>query len=303
MNIPFIKYSKVWIGLGVAFVTISLFFIILWGLRPGIDFTGGSLMEVEFEKERLSSETIIRIFEEKEIKNVSIQKSEDKILILRTVFLDEEKYQEILTKIKEESADQSLIEKRFETIGSSVSKQLRERAVLAIIFVSIGIILYVAYAFRKVSQPVKSWKYGLLALVAVFHDLIVVMGVFAILGKFKGVEIDTAFIVALLTVLGYSINDTIVVYDRVRENLIHRGNRSFSEVVNDGLNQTLFRSINTTATTLLPLLALFFFGGATIHNFVLALIIGIISGAYSSIFIASSLLVMVENWQRTKKIW
>ena len=303
MNIPFIKYSKVWIGLGVAFVTISLFFIILWGLRPGIDFTGGSLMEVEFEKERLSSETITSIFEEKEIKNVSIQKSEDKILILRTVFLDEEKHQEILMKIKEESADQSLIEKRFETIGSSASKQLRERAILAIIFVSIGVILYVAYAFRKVSQPVKSWKYGLLALVAVFHDLIVVMGVFAILGKFKGVEIDTAFIVALLTVLGYSINDTIVVYDRVRENLIHRGNLSFSEVVNDGLNQTLFRSINTTATTLLPLLALFFFGGATIHNFVLALIIGIISGAYSSIFIASPLLVMVENWQRTKKVW
>ena len=129
------------------------------------------------------------------------------------------------------------------------------------------------------------------------------MGVFVLLGKFKGVEVDTAFVVALLTVLGYSINDTIVVYDRIRENLIRRGNRTFAEVVNDGLNQTMLRSINTTLTTLFTLLALFFFGGATIHYFVLALIIGIAVGAYSSIFIASPLLVVVENWQRTRKIF
>lgn len=303
MNIPFIKYSKIWIGAGATFILVSLFFVFSWGLRPGIDFTGGSLLEIEFQNERLSSEVVNNIFEEAGINNALIQKSEDKILILRTTFLNEEKHQEILTKIKNESQDQNLIEKRFETIGASVSKQLRERAMLAIIFVSLGVILYVAYAFRKVSQPVKSWKYGSLALVAVFHDLIVITGIFAILGRLKGVEVDTAFVVSLLTVLGYSINDTIVVYDRIRENLIHRGNRSFSEVVNDGLNQTLFRSINTSITTLLPLLALFFFGGATIHNFVLALIIGVIFGTYSSVFIASPLLVMTENWQRTKKLW
>ena len=132
------------------------------------------------------------------------------------------------------------------------------------------------------------------------HDMLLVIGVFAFLNRFYGVEIDVAFVVAILTVLGYSVNDNIVVYDRIRENLIRRTSQSFAELVNFGLNQTLTRSINTTLTTLLPLFALFFFGGATIHNFTLALIIGIASGAYSSIFIASPLLVLVEKWQTRK---
>lgn len=302
MNIPFIKYSKVWIGFGITVSVVSLTFILIWGLKPGIDFTGGSLMEVEFSKNRLAPEVVVKAFEDLGVKNTAVQKAEDNSLIIRTNFLKEDKHQELLKKIQEISEDDKLIEQRFETIGASISKQLRERAMLAIVFVSLGIILYVAYAFRKVSQPVKSWKYGALALVAVLHDLLLVMGVFAVLGRLKGVEVDVAFVVALLTVLGYSINDTIVVYDRIRENLIHRGNRTFAEVVNDGLNQTLMRSINTTLTTLLPLFALFFFGGATIHNFVLALLIGIASGAYSSIFIASPLLALVEQWQRTRKI-
>lgn len=302
MNIPFIKYSKVWVGFGVTVSVLATIFIFVWGLIPGIDFTGGSLMELSFSKDRPTPEMITKSFEEAGVKNAAVQKSESSDLIIRTSFLKEDKHQELLKKIKEISQGNSFIEKRFETIGSSVSKQLRQRALLAIVFVSLSIILYVAYAFRKVSQPVKSWKYGALALIAVLHDLLLVMGVFAILGHFKGVEVDIAFVVALLTVLGYSINDTIVVYDRIRENLIHRGNRSFAEVVNDGLNQTFARSINTTLTTLFPLFALFFFGGATIHNFVLALLIGIASGAYSSIFIASPLLALLEQWQRTRKI-
>lgn len=302
MNLPFIKYSKVWVGFAITVSVLAVLFISIWGLKPGIDFTGGSLMELEFKTERPTPETIVTSFEELGVKNTSVQKAENLSLIIRTSFLKEDKHQELLKKIKEIKGGSEFIEQRFETIGSSVSNQLRQRALWAIIFVSIGIILYVAYAFRKVSQPVKSWKYGALASVAVLHDLLLVMGVFAILGHFKGIEVDVAFVVALLTVLGYSINDTIVVYDRIRENLIHRGNRSFSEVVNDGLNQTLARSINTTLTTLLPLLALFFFGGATIHNFVLALLIGIASGAYSSIFIAAPLLAMVEQFQRTRKI-
>ncbi len=302
MNIPFIKYSKIWVGIGITVSILVAIFIFIWGLIPGIDFTGGSLMELEFKKDRPTPELVVKSFEEAGVKNTAVQKAEDNNLIIRTTFLKEDKHQELLTKIKEISKDNEFIEQRFETIGASVSKQLRERAMLAIVFVSLGIILYVAYAFRKVSQPVKSWKYGLMALIAVLHDLLLVMGVFAILGRFKGVEVDIAFVVALLTVLGYSINDAIVVFDRIRENLIHRGNRSFAEVVNDGLNQTLMRSINTTLTTLLPLFALFFFGGATVHNFVLALLIGIASGAYSSIFIASPLLALTEQWQRTRKV-
>jgi len=303
MNIPFIKYSKIWLGLGLIVTIVSAGLIFVWGLKPGIDFTGGSLLEIEFSKDRPAVETINKVFEELGVKNASVQRAEEKSLIIRASFLDEVKHQEVLNKIKTVSDDNNLIEQRFETIGASISKQLRQRAFLAVIFVSLAIILYVAYAFRKVSQPVKSWKYGLLALVAVFHNLLLVTGVFVVLGKFKGVEVDTAFVVALLTVLGYSINDTIVVYDRIRENLIRRGNRSFADVVNDGLNQTVVRSINTTLTTLFTLFALFFFGGLTIHYFVLALIIGIAAGAYSSIFIASPLLAVTENWQRTKKLW
>lgn len=303
MNIPFVKYSKIWLSLGLFVSALSLILVLVWGLKPGIDFTGGSLLEINFSKDRPASEVVVKAFEDLGIKNTMVQKVEGNSLIIRTSFLDEEKHQEVLTKIKSINGGSDFIENRFETIGASISKQLRERAILSIVFVSLAIILYVAYAFRKVSQPVKSWKYGTLALVAVFHNLLLVMGVFAVLGKFKGVEIDTAFVVALLTVLGYSINDTIVVYDRIRENLINRGNRAFSEVVNDGLNQSFFRSINTTATTLFTLFALYFFGGATISNFVLALIIGVGVGAFSSIFIASPLLAVTENWQRTKKLW
>jgi preprotein translocase subunit SecF len=164
--------------------------------------------------------------------------------------------------------------------------------------VSLGIIAYVAYAFRKVSRPVASWKYGLLAIIALIHDLLLVMGVFAVLGHYFGTEVDTAFVVALLTVLGYSVNDTIVVFDRVRENLLRHREEDFGTTVNAGLNQTLMRSINTTLTTLFPLFTLYFLGGQTIHSFVLALLIGIASGAYSSIFIASPLLAMVEKWQK-----
>jgi preprotein translocase subunit SecF len=164
--------------------------------------------------------------------------------------------------------------------------------------VLLGIIGYIAYAFRQVSRPVASWKYGLLAIIALVHDVLLVMGVFAVLGKFRGVEVDLPFIVAILTVLGYSVNDTIVVFDRVRENLLRRTSNDFAETVNNGLNETLMRSINTTLKTTLPLFALYFLGGSTIHSFVLALIIGIISGAYSSIFIATPLLVWVEKMQR-----
>jgi preprotein translocase subunit SecF len=159
------------------------------------------------------------------------------------------------------------------------------------------IVGYVAWAFRKVSRPIASWKYGAVSIVALFHDIMIVVGVFALLGRYAGVEIDSAFIAALLTVLGYSVNDTIVVLDRVRENL-PRSNEDFLGTVDTSISQTVARSINTTLTTVLALLALLFFGGETIHYFILALTIGITSGAYSSIFIAAPLLILWEKWGR-----
>ena len=188
-------------------------------------------------------------------------------------------------------------ELHFETIGPSIGKELKRRATYAIVIALLVIIAYIAWSFRRVSKPVASWKYGVAAIVALFHDVILVVGVFALLGRYAGIEIDTAFIAALLTVLGYSVNDTIVVLDRVRENL-PRSNEDFLGTVNASINQTLARSINTTLTTVLALIALLLFGGETIRYFILALTIGIASGAYSSIFIAAPILVIWEKWQR-----
>lgn len=300
MNIPFIKYSKLWIGISASVAVVCLALVVMWGFKPGIDFTGGSLLETSFSANRPTVVEVQQYLAEKNLNNAVVQPIGENSLAIRTGFLNEEEHQKLLSDIRAKYANESNIvkEERFETIGASVSQQLRQRALWAILLVSLGIIAYIAYAFRKVSRPVASWKYGLLAVIALVHDLLLVMGVFAVLGHFRGVEIDTAFVVALLTVLGYSVNDTIVVFDRVRENLLRHRSDNFAETVNIGLNQTLTRSLNTTLTTLFPLFTLFFLGGSTIHNFVLALLIGIASGAYSSIFIASPLLVLVEKWQR-----
>lgn len=300
MVIPFIKYSKIWLFLSAAVAVVCLVFLVMWGLKPGIDFTGGSLLELSFSKNRPTVAELTKSLDDLELKNSVIQMSGSDRVIIRTNFLTEDQHQLTLKKLREtyQKDDNTVREESFETIGSAVSQQLRRRALWAIIFVNLGIIAYVAYAFRQVSHPVASWKYGLLAIVALIHDVLLVMGVFSILGHYYGVEVDIGFVVAILTVLGYSVNDTIVVYDRIRENLLRRTAEFFPEVVNNGLNQTLMRSINTTLKTILPLVALFFLGGPTIHNFTLALWIGIASGAYSSIFIASPLLVVVEKWQR-----
>jgi preprotein translocase subunit SecF len=297
---PFIKYSKLWFVIGGTVVVLSVFVLFAWGLKLGIDFTGGSLMEINFYNNRPENSEIIRALESVDIKNVTLQKTGEKAVIVRTSVLTEDAHQKALEAIKNEfeKDNNHVIESRFEMIGPSISQQLRQRSIWAIILVCLGIIGYVAYAFRSVSRPIASWKYGALAIIALTHDVLFVMGVFAILGHLYGTEIDTAFVVAVLTVMGYSVNDTIVVFDRVRERLLKRTSESFSDLVNIGLNQTLFRSINTVLTTLLPLIALYLFGGATIHNFALALIIGVASGAYSSIFIAGPLLALVERRQK-----
>ncbi len=298
MKIPFIKYSKVWFAVSIATAVACFAALGVWGLKYGIDFTGGSLVELSFEKNRPSVEQMQHSFESVGIKDAVVQKSGDDTFIVRSRFLGESEHQSLIEKLKTEYGKTSgnVTEDSFETIGSSVSSQLRTRAVWAIILVNLGIILYVAYAFRKVSRPVASWKYGALAIVALIHDIVLVLGVFAVLGHFYGVEVGIDFVVALLTVLGYSVTDSIVVYDRIRENLMHHSGHDFAETVNNGLNETLFRSINTTLTVLLPLFALYFLGGESIHGFALALLVGMASGAYSSIFIASPLLVFVEKW-------
>ena len=202
----------------------------------------------------------------------------------------------MMAAIKDEAGD--FQQERFESIGPIIGAELKQKAFYQLLFVSLGILIYIGYAFRKVAKPITSWKFGVAAVIALFHDLLFVVGVFSILGKYKGIEVDSMFVTAVLTVLGFSVHDTIVVFDRIRENLKIYAGRGVEYVVNHSIAQTLVRSLNTSLTVLFVLLALLLFGGETIRYFVLALFIGIIVGTYSSIFVASPMLMLM---QRAKK--
>lgn len=299
MNIPFIKYSRVWLGIALATTVAAVAMLVMWGLKPGIDFTGGSLMELSFSKERPNTEEVQMVLVGQGLKQIQIQTSDNNRLIVRTESLTEDQHVKVTQGIKEkfQTTDNTVIEDRFEMIGSAISRQLRTRSLWAIILVSGSIIIYLAFAFRSVSRPIASWKYGLVAIITLFYVVVIVTGVFAALGRFRGVEVDIAFVVAVLTVLGYSVNDSIVVYDRIRERLLKYRIDDFAELVNTGLNETLARSINTVFAVLLPLFALYFFGGSTVHYFSLALLLGMALSTIASIFVASPLLVMIYNWQ------
>ncbi len=296
MNI--INKSKIWLSISATLVIVGILVLAIFGLKFGIDFTGGSLMEVSYLNERPNVEKIRETMTGLEIGDANIQIVDEKNVFLRFKEVGEDKHQEILQGLDALTVGEGGLEElRFESVGPSIGEELKIKSLYAIIIILILIIAYIAYSFRKVSKPVASWKYGLSAIVALFHDVIIVLGVFAILGKFLNIELDTAFVAAILTVLGYSVNDTIVVFDRIRENL-PKSDDSFANTVNTSLNQTVGRSINTSITTLLVLLSIFFFGGETIKYFVLALAIGAVAGTYSSIFLASPLLVF---WEKLKK--
>lgn len=293
---PVVGLSKVWFALSTAMVVASIVAIAVYGLNFGIDFTGGSLAEVQFDAET-SSDAVRQAVETTGFDAV-VQEGEDRTYLIRTEDISREDYDAILSALTSEVGEYE--ELRFESIGPVIGDELKRKSVAAVVLLLVLIVLYVAWAFRKVSKPVASWKYGLLTIIAATHDVILPLGVFAVLGHFAGYQIDTAFVAALLTILGYSINDTIVVFDRTRENLVsnRHDDASFAQVVNRSVVQSFGRSINTSITTLLVLLAIFFFGGVTTKSFILALILGIISGAYSSIFLASPLLVA---WEKKKK--
>jgi len=295
-----IKHKKItFIFSGTLFVA-SLVILAIFGLKPGIDFTGGSLIEVSFSENRPELSQMTLTAEKYNVGSVINQPVDTDGFVIKTKFLTEDEHQQILNVLRSDyqTDTNKVFEERIEVIGPAISSQLRNRSISAGIAVVIAIILYVAYAFRKVSKEVQSWKYGLTAIIALVHDVVITMAVFSLLGHFKGVEIDIPFVVALLTILGYSVNDTIVVFDRIRENVMKKTSKTFEEMVNQGVQDSFTRSINTSLTTLIVLVALFLFGGDSIHYFSLALIIGIIAGTYSSIFLASPLLVV---WKNLKK--
>ena len=222
---------------------------------------------------------------------INIQPISEKSVLLRMKDIDENIHQQVIGKLG------NIQEQRFESVGPLIGKELKTKAIWAIGLALFIIVIYIAWAFRKVYKPVASWQYGLVAITALFHDIFITFGFFAILSHFKEIEIGLPFVAAFLTILGYSVNNSIVIFDRVRENLIKINWSDFKEVINQSINQSMTRCLNTALTTLFVLLAVFFLGGESIKYFSLALIVGIIIGTYSSIFITSSLIVI---WQRKK---
>ncbi|MEK7070143.1 MAG: protein translocase subunit SecF [Patescibacteria group bacterium] len=292
-----IKYRKVWYAFSLIIVIASLFSIFKFGLKQGIDFTGGALMEMEYA----SKPDIIAIRQkigELSLGNALVQPSGDKNIIVRMKDLTENQHQQVLSTALSVGQGKEI---RFDSIGPVIGKELKNKSITAMILVMIMIVLYIAFAFRKVSKPISSFYYGLMAVVALIHDVTLPAGVFAFLGHYYGVEVDTLFVTALLTVLGFSVHDTIVVFDRIRENLKDGGNKNdFEKVVGSSVNQTIGRSINTSLTVILVLLAMFFLGGESTKYFSLALLIGVAIGTYSSIFLASPLLVTIQKLKTRK---
>ncbi len=270
---------------------VSLVVTLHWGLRLGIDFKGGTLMEVRFAVDKYPTPSAIEeVLKPLNLQSLTIQPTENSGILLRYLASDDKANDEVLGKLKTIDPAVSLL--RTDFIGGSVSSQIKKNAFMGVLLSILGIALYIAWAFRRVSYPIKSWEYGTGAVIALAHDIIITIGVFAVLGHFYNVEVGVPFIAALLTILGYSVNDTIVVYDRVRENLVRsRSKEDFEGIVNRSLNETLGRSINTSLTVIIVLIAIVLFGGESTRSFAGALLVGVVFGTYSSIYVASALLV------------
>lgn len=294
-----IKNKTIFLTISALLVLGSIVIISVFGLKFGIDFKGGALMEVSYADARPQPQDIENALKPLNIGEPIIQETGDTGYIIKTRTLTETERQGVLNALSI-GGKQKVEEKNFNSIGPSVGNELTRKAIVAIILVCTAIVLFIAFAFRKVSKPISSWKYGLIAIVTLIHDVAIPSGMFALLGHFKGAEVDTLFVVALLTVLGLSVSDTIVVFDRIRENLRH-GTTNFAETVGKSLSQTFTRSINTSLTVIIALLSLYFFGPETTKNFSLVLVTGMFFGTYSSIFVASPLLVLVEGMQAKGK--
>jgi len=301
---------KLWYAISLIVILPGVLSMILFGMRSGIEFTGGTLWEIEFSKE-VTTESIGDVLDAHGLDGARVQLAENtsgesnRVAVIRVKELQQgsaEKDQ-VAAAITDEVGP--FTELQLSSVGSSVSRDISRRAIYAVALASIGILAYMAFAFRNTQNPA---LYGICALVAMLHDVLVVLGIFSILGEFADVEIDSLFVTALLTIIGFSVHDTIVVFDRIRENLARRIAPTFEEVVNYSLAQTIVRSLNTSMTVVFTLLALYLFGGETTKEFVLALLIGVVSGTFSSIFNASQLLVSWETgeiqrlWERIKGI-
>lgn len=286
--------KKNWYFLISLFVIIpGIISLVLWGLNLSIDFKPGSKITFSSTDKinQQQTEKLKNIFKNENVKVFNVQSSE-KTVSLSTEIIDQNKNSKVLNKVNSDL--KNFKEEEFETIGPTIGRETTDNARNALILASVLIVLYITWAFRSVPKPASSLRFGICAIIALIHDVLVVVGIFSILGHFVGVQVDSLFVTALLTIIGFSVHDTIVVFDRIRENLIKTGSSNFANVVNESILQTLVRSLRTSLTVILVLFALLLFGGESIRWFVVALLIGITSGTYSSIFNASPLLVL---WQ------
>lgn len=292
-----LKQKKLWFGISIALIVPGIISLFLYGLNLGIDFTGGTLLEEKLAGPT-SSQKISEIVSSTGVSVSSITPTSSDTYIIRTKPLEQDLVNGIQQSLTSEFGSAELI--RLETVGPTIGTELLQKAVLAIILATVFIVFYIAWSFRSVPKPASSWRFGLTAIAALIHDVIMVVGLFSIFGRAFGVEIDSLFVTALLTVIGFSVHDTIVVFDRIRENLRRNPDQDFEKIANDSLNQTLVRSLSTSLTVVLTLLAVLILVGPVsqrIFWFVVALLIGIVSGTYSSLFTATPLLVV---WQKLK---
>lgn len=293
-----ITYRKVFYIISTVIIGCALLATALWGINPGIDFTGGTLAEISYDGSRPTAEQITPVLENLGITDVSIRETGDAGYIIRAQTVPDGARASLSEALSINGAYSASVV-QLTQVGPSIGAELAQKAWIALALVLLAILLFITFAFRSVSRPVSSWVYGLIALAALAHDVIVPVGVFAAMGHFFGAQADMLFVTAILTILGFSIHDTIVVFDRVRENLRHAGenhsHQSFAMIAGKSLNQTIVRSVNTSLTVAVALLALFFLGPVSTQDFALVLLVGVIAGTYSSIALATPLLVTVAK--------
>ena len=310
-----VKYRKIFYTLSILLVLFSIFTISKWGLNYGIDFKGGSIIEVEYTGVRPSHDDITSVVKDSGVTSeIVVRPTGEKGYIIRTADLASSTMAVVTTNLVSATVGTSTVGtttatstagatiKRMDTVGPILGAELQSKSITSIILVILAIVLFITFAFRHVSKPVSSWKYGLAAIVALAHDVLVPTGIYAFLGRSGGFEVDALFVTAILVILGFSVHDTIVVFDRTRENLKldDHHKEAFDKTVGKSISQTFARSINTSLTTILALIALYIFGADATRNFSLILIIGIVLGTYSSIFLGSPLLVTFWKGQKNK---
>lgn len=295
-----IKYKNWFFALSLALIIPGIIALFTWGLKLGIDFSGGTLWELEFTEESKADIQNFQTFLNEQNAQVSqVANTKENALLVRMRVTDENEINEIRSKVQGQFGEVNNL--RLETVGPTISKEVTQKAITALGLAIIAIVIYITWSFRTVPKPTSSIAFGVTTIFALVHDVLVVVGVFAILGHFFNIEVDTLFITALLTVVGFSVHDTIVVFDRIRENLAKHKDLAFENVINNSLLETMARSLNTSLTAVFVLIALLLFGGETIRVFVMALLIGVISGTYSSIFNAAPLLVVWHNLKKKKQ--